>query len=281
MTRAVRSPLSPWERAGVRVVSLLCSLLCLLALTVPARALAWPVDMAVALEGGTDRFHKLSAVEWVDVEDPAVATVEVLAGSNELLLTGLKPGRTLVLLYAEGKFAVWRLTVTAPGARPEPEPTEALVAAARKACPGLTVREGAERALVGPVKDAACRAALLPLLKTDAFLARELELTFELAALQDQLAAVTPAMKALGLEARYSGAGLVLQGQATVEAHRKALWELFRLSVGRVPLDDKVKVERPAASDAGTAVAPEVAPEVVPAPAPAPAPARKERGKAR
>jgi hypothetical protein len=266
----------------VRVVPLLCSLLGLLALTVPARALAWPVDLAVELERGTDRFHKLSAVEWVDVEDPSVATVEVLAGSNELLLTGLKPGRTLVLLYAEGKFGVWRLTVTGPGARPtpepSPEPTQELLAAARKACPGLEAREGSERLLVATVKDPACRGALLALLKTDAFLARELELTFELAALQDQLAAVTPAMKALGLEARYSGAGLVLQGSATEEAHRKALWELFRLSVGRVPLDDKVKVEKPApASDAGT----DVAPTPAPAPAPVPTPAQKGRGKSR
>jgi len=242
-------PLSGGERVRVRVVFLLSLLL-----LVPAPALAWPVDLGVSVERGADRFHKLSAVDWVDVEDPSVATVEVLAGSNELLMTGLKPGRTLVLLYAEGKFAVWRLTVTEPGAKPElaPESSGAALSAARKACPGLRAQEGAERMLVAPVKDSACRAALLEVLKTDAFLARELELTFELAVLQEQLAEVSSSLKALGLEARYSGAGVVLQGAATPEAHRKALWELFRLSAGRVPLEDRVKVEAPVAPDAGT-----------------------------
>ncbi|XXF79347.1 hypothetical protein P2318_06230 [Myxococcaceae bacterium GXIMD 01537] len=238
----------------------------------PGPASAWPVDMAVSLESGTDRFHKLTAVEWADVEDPSVATVEVMAGSNELLLTGLKPGRTLVLLYAEGKFGVWRLTVSAPGAKPPPEDTGALLAAARKACPGLEVREGPERALVAAVKDSACRAALMPLLKTDAFLARELELTFELAALQEQLTAVGPALKELGLEARYSGAGVVLTGKASPERHRQALWALFRDAVGRVPLDDRVEVEKPAAvPDAGT-------PPPAEPPPPPPAPTKPRKG---
>lgn len=257
----------------MRVVFLLAFLL-----LVPARALAWPVDMSVSVERGTDRFHKLSAVEWVDVEDPSVATVEVLPGSNELLMTGLKPGRTLVLLYAEGKFAVWRLTVTEPGAKPEPAPSQSALAAARKACPDLQVREGAERMLTATVKDSPCRAALLELLKTDAFLARELELTFELAVLQEQLAEVSSSLMPLGLEARYSGAGVVLQGSGPVkpEAHRKALWELFRLSVGRVPLDDRVKVETPAAPDAGT---PEPVTPEPPKPEPV-KPAPKSRSKA-
>jgi hypothetical protein len=245
---------------------LLCCL-SVLSLLVPARALAWPVDVAVTLERGKDEFRKLTAVEWADVEDPSVASVEVLSASSELLVTGLKPGRTLALLYAEGKFGVWRITVTAPGEKPAPEPVEPLLAAARKACPGLVAREGAERALVVTVKDAACRAALLPVLKTDAYLARELELTFELSALQNQLAAVTPALKALGLEAHFSGAGLVLQGSATPEAHRQALWALFRESAGRVPLDDKVKVEAPATPDAGTDAG---SPETPPAPKPRP-----------
>jgi hypothetical protein len=251
-----------------RAVKTLLGVLAFL-LLVPAPALAWPVDLTVAVERGTDRFHKLSVVEWVEVEDPSVATVEVLAGSNELLMTGLKPGRTLVLLYAEGKFAVWRLTVTEPGARPEPEPSEAALSAARKACPGLKVQEGAERMLTATVKDSACRGALLELLKTDAFLARELELTFELPVLQAQLATVSASLKPLGMEARYSGAGVVLQGAATPETHRKALWELFRLSVGRVPLEDRVKVQTPAAPDAGTSEPPK------------PEPAPKPRSKAR
>ncbi len=260
------------KRAVKTLLGVLASLL-----LVPAPALAWPVDQTLSVERGADRFHKLSVVDWVEVEDPSVATVEVLAGSSELLMTGLKPGRTLVLLYAEGKFAVWRLTVTEPGAKAEPVPSPespgAALAAARQACPGLRVKEGAERLLEAPVKDSACRAALLELLKTDAFLARELELTFELAVLQEQLAAVSSAIKPLGLEVRYSGAGVVLQGAGTPEAHRQALWALFRLSAGRVPLEDRVKLPAPPA--------PPVAPaEGTPEPV-KPAPAPKPRSRAR
>ncbi|AKJ00966.1 Hypothetical protein AA314_02592 [Archangium gephyra] len=221
----------------------------LLALS-PLQASAWPVDLVMPLEPGKERFHKLSVVDFVEVEDPSLATAEVLEGSNELLLTGLKPGRTLLLLYAEGKFAVWRLVVGTP---PEPLPAqEPLVAAARKACPGLKVANGAERGLTAEVKDARCREALRSLLKTDAYLARELELTFELPLLQEQLTALTPVLKGLGLTVSYRGAGLVLEGTSTPEGHRKALWELFRQSVGRVPLEDRVTVQRPAPRDAGT-----------------------------
>jgi len=233
-------------RAGLGAV-LLATLLLL-----PVSALAWPVDLVFSLEAGTDRFHKLTAVEWVEVEDPSVATVEVLPGSNELLVTGLRPGRTLLLLYAEGKFGVWRLAVTAPGTKAAPEAAPEQLAAARKACPGLQVNEGTERSLVVTVKDTACRKALLALFQTDAWLARELELTFELPALQEQLSVLTPGLKELGLEARYSGAGLVLQGKATPQGHRRALWELFRQSVGRVPLEDRVTIDVPEATpDAG------------------------------
>jgi hypothetical protein len=221
-------------------------------LLLPASALAWPVDLVFSLESGTDRFHKLTAVEWVDVEDPSVATVEVLPGSNELLVTGKRPGRTLLLLYAEGKFAVWRLAVTAPGARATPEAATELLAAARKACPGLQVNEGSERSLIVTVKDTACRKALLTFFQTEAWLARELELTFELPVLQEQLSALMPGLKELGLAARYSGAGIVLQGTTTPEGHRRALWELFHQSVGRVPLEDRVKIDAPEATpDAG------------------------------
>lgn len=225
----------------------------LAALLLPARALAWPVDLVFPLESGTDRFHKLSAVDWVEVEDPSVASVELLSGSNELLITGKRPGRTLMLLYAEGKMGVWRLVVTAQGAQPTPESAPEQLAAARKVCPGLQVSEGAERSLAVTVKDSGCRKALLTLFQTDAWLARELEVTFDLPMLQEQLSAMTPRLKELGLEARYSGAGIVLEGEASPEAHRSALWELFRESVGRVPLEDRVKINAPeAAPDAGT-----------------------------
>ncbi|WP_338869991.1 hypothetical protein [Myxococcus stipitatus] len=226
----------------------------LLAFLVPAVAGAWPVDLVLPLEAGKDRFQKLAALEWVEVEDPSVASAEALPGSNELLLTGHKEGRTLLLLYAEGRFAVWRLTVGSPPS----EDVAPRMASARKVCPDLKATQGAEKLLAATVKDAACRAALLEVLRSDAYVARELELTFDVPALQDQLTSMSAALKPLGLEARYSGAGLVMSGEASREDWHKALWELFRRSVGRVPLEDRVEVKAPeppaAAPDAGPAL---------------------------
>ncbi|HYO53833.1 pilus assembly protein N-terminal domain-containing protein [Archangium sp.] len=234
----------------MRVFPLLAPLAVLLVALSSPRARAWPVDLSMRLEPGKERFHKLSVVDWVEVEDPSIATAEVLEGSNELLLTGLKPGRTLLLLYAEGKFAVWRLVVGGP---PGPEPSTEPLAAAHKTCPGLkATTQDAGRGLTAEVKDSRCREALRSLLKTDTYLARELTLTFELPLLQEQLAALTPTLKDLGLRVSYRGAGLVLEGTTTPESHRRALWELFHQSVGRVPLEDRVTVRRPAPPDAGT-----------------------------
>jgi hypothetical protein len=239
-------------RPPVSRSSLLAPLAVLTLLLVAPGAGAWPVDLAVRLEPGKERFHKLSVVDWVEVEDSSIATAEVLTGSNELLLTGLKPGHTLLLLYAEGRFAVWGLTV-APAGTPDAPPPEALLAAARKACPGLQATQGAERSLTAEVKDSRCRQALLGLLKTEAYLARELDLTFALPLMQEQLAALTAPLKAQGLRASYHGAGLRLEGSTTPEGHRKALWALFRQSLGRVPLEDRVEVQRPAPpEDPGT-----------------------------
>ncbi|WP_043709061.1 hypothetical protein [Corallococcus macrosporus] len=243
----------------------------LLALLVPALAGAWPVDLSVPLEPKKERFHKLDTVDWVQVEDASVAEAELLPGSNELLLTGQKEGRTLLLLYAGGRFAVWRLTVGSP----PPEDAAPRLAAARKACPDLNATTGAGRSLSASVKDSKCRLALLELLKTDAFMARDLALTFDVAILQEQLASVGEGLEPLGLEASYSGAGVVVSGSASPEVHRKALWELFFRSVGRVPLNDQIEeVKPPEPSDAGApdAAVPAVAPareipvEVLPLP---------------
>jgi hypothetical protein len=218
-------------------------LLLLLALLLPAPALAWPVDLAVELRPGSERFHKLSVVDWVEVEDPQVATAELLPGTNELLLTGQRAGSTRLLLYAEGTFAVWRLDVRTPGERTEAGTSTAPLAAARGACPGLQAGQGSEPFLRAAVNGAACRQALLALLRTDAFVARDLELTLDVAVLQAQLAQLTPGLAALGLSASYRGAGLVLAGTTSPAGHRRALWQLFEHSLGRVPLEDRVKVE--------------------------------------
>lgn len=220
----------------------------LIAVLLPTMAFAWPVDVYEDLQAGKDEIRKLAAISWAEVEDPTVATVEVLP-SGELLLTGKAPGRTLVLLYAEGKFAVWRIRVTKPGTTftpslPNGEPLPELTAA-KAACKGLQADAESLRASIATD---ACRKSLLALFQTDAYQARDLELTFELAALQAQLADIEKALKSAGISGvtlHYSGAGVVLEGTATNEEHKTALWTIFKNSVGRVPVDDRVELAKP------------------------------------
>jgi hypothetical protein len=219
----------------------------------PALAHAWPVETFVDVEAGGEKFQRLGAVDWLEVEDPSVATVEWLP-SGELLVSGKKAGRTLVLLGAQGKSAVWGIRVSAKGQKPKAVSSEAALSAASRACPGLETHPGSEdEALVATIPDERCRLALLALLETDAFRAKELDLTFTLPALQSQLSAFQKALPS-GLEASYLGAGLVLKGSATERDHRHALWVLFRHSVGRVALDDEVQITD--APDAGGSAEP-------------------------
>ena len=225
----------------------------LLGLLAPTEALCWPVDQALTLEPGKERFVKLTAVDWVEVADPSVVSAEALPGSGELLLTpgAQGAGVTDLLLYAEGRFAVWRIMVGPI----ELQNTEPLLAAATKACPGLKATQGVERSLTVTVGTTACRKSLHDLLRTQAFLARELDVTFDVTQLQAQLEDFAAGMPP-GLSVRYSGAGLVLSGKTDRAGHRKALWELFRRAVGRVPLEDRTEVEaapKPALSPADQA----------------------------
>jgi hypothetical protein len=213
----------------------------LLGFALPLTASAWPVDQAVTLEPGKESFQKLTAVEWAESQDPSVVTAEALARSSELLLTPHKAGVTRMLLYAEGRFGVWRVMVGPI----EPQDFAPQLAAAKKACPDLKVVEGPpERSLTVTVKDAACRKSLRELLRTHAFLARELDVTFEVEQLQAQLEEFSAAMPP-GLSVRYSGAGLVLSGKTDRAGHHQALWALFDRAVGRVPLEDRAEVEAP------------------------------------
>ncbi|RKH70580.1 hypothetical protein D7X96_11145 [Corallococcus interemptor] len=210
------------------------------ALAAPPAALAWPVDQALTLEPGKETFQKLAAVDWAESDAPGVVTAEALSQSGELLLTPHATGIARVLLYAEGRFAVWRVMVGPI----ESQDSGAQLAAAKKACPDLKATEGAERSLSVTVNDTACRLALRTYFKTHAYLAKELEVTFAVPQLQAQLEDFTAGMPP-GLTVRYSGAGLVLSGKTDPEGHRKALWELFNRSVGRVPLEDRTEVEAP------------------------------------
>lgn len=221
------------------------------ALVLPALAGAWPVDWVHDVEAGKEKFVRLPRLDWFEVEDPNVAQVEWLADSGELLLTGLKPGRTVVLLGADGKVAAWRVRV---GTKPVTD--EAAWKAAQKACPDFAATPLEDVKLTVTVQDEACRKALTALFQTDAFEARHLELTFAMPVLQAQLKSVEEGLREIAgrrATARYVGAGLVLEGQVSRDEHHKLLWAVLRRTLGRFALDDRI--EEPAPPDAGVSSA--------------------------
>jgi hypothetical protein len=201
-------------------------------------ASAWPVDGSVDMELGHEKFLRFSAIEWAEVDSPQIASVEVFPQSSELLLTPASSGRALLLMYAEGKMAVWRIRVGGKEAL-SPALSSSAQAAAEKACPGMK-EEGGK--LVAPVRSEGCRAALLELFKTDAYRARDVELGFDAPVLQAQLAALSRALPK-GVTAQYLGAGLVLKGKVSAAARRKTYWQVFLNTVGRPALDDELEGE--------------------------------------
>lgn len=211
-------------------------------------AFGWPVDWVHDVEPGKEKFVKLPRVDWLEVEDPKVLAVEWVEESNELLLIGLKPGRTTVLLGADGKVAAWRVRVGTP-----PVNDDAAFKAAVKACPDLKSTPLEELKLTVTVKDEACRKALLTLFQGDAFEARFIELTFDEKVLQTQLRSVDEGLRSVArgkVKSKYVGAGLVLEGAVSVAEHRKVLWEVLKRTLGRFALDDKMELPEPV--DAGT-----------------------------
>jgi hypothetical protein len=211
-----------------------------LSLLLALPAAAWPVDWVHDVEPGKERFVRLPRLDWFEVEDAKVAQLEWLADSGELLISGLKPGRTTVLLGAEGRVAAWRIRV---GTKPVVD--EAATKAAQKACPDLRWTPLDEVKLTVTAHDEACRGALLTLFQSDAVEARALELTFAQDVLQAQLKDLQKAYDAVTkgkVKARYVGAGLVLTGVVTTAEYRKVLWETLRRSLGRFALDDQLEV---------------------------------------
>ncbi|MFO0598509.1 MAG: hypothetical protein U0228_24600 [Myxococcaceae bacterium] len=212
-------------------------------------AFAWPVDWAHDVEAGKEKFIKLPRVDWFEIDDPKVLAVEWSAESNELLLIGLKPGRAVVLLGADGKVAAWRVRVSTPAVT---DPTA--IPKAQKACPDLKLAPLEDVKLTVTVGDDKCRAALAVLFQTDAFEARHLELTFEGKVLQAQLRAIQEGLQQVApgkVKARYVGAGLVLEGKVSVAEHRKVMWEVLKRSLGRFALDDQLELPEPEPRDAG------------------------------
>ena len=124
-------------------------------LLIAASASAWPVDVYVEAKVGEEKFQKAAGTEWVEVQSPDVVVVEVLPG-DEVLVTGKKDGKSLVLLYGEGRMGVWSI-------RTEPAPSldaTALFAAASAACPGLKRNPSSKTdALVVHIATEKCRLA--------------------------------------------------------------------------------------------------------------------------
>lgn len=210
--------------------------------SLPAAALAWPVDGHLEVEPGKDRLVKFAALEWAQVDDPLVAEVEVMPESGELLVTGKKAGRALVQLWAQGRSAVWRLRVGTP-LLDEPQ----VWAAAAKACKGVDPKA---RELLVNVESEQCRAALLKVLEQDRLLPRDISLNYEVKVLQGQLIAMQAALDAqkLPVRARYEGAGLILEGTVDDAARRRTYFELFKKSAGRLAVTDRLEAPAPAAA---------------------------------
>ena len=225
-------------------------LLLLAALWSPV-AFAWPVDWVHDVEVNREKFLRLPPVDLIDVEDPSIAEVKYLDDTNELLMVGLKVGRTQVLLRSNGRIAVWRIRV---GQKPVTDAK--LWAAAEKACPDFHPTPLEDTKLTVTVQNDACRKALLALFQTDAFEARFIELTFDGAVLQLQLKALQDELKkrfAGKVSSRYVGAGLVLEGTVSAREHRQVLWAVLKINLGRYAVSDEIEeTPEPAPIDAGS-----------------------------
>jgi len=211
---------------------------------------AWPVDMEFVLKKDEVRFVKLAAAEWIEVDDASVVSAE-LFDTQEILFEAKKAGMALLLVYAEKRMAVWRVVVVEPAA-PKPKADNTApnpLQEARQACPKLSFQTNKLPKISGNVDTEACRKALLFLLMQPGWLAKELELVFEVEVLLTQLAAMQKATQdALGkdkLKLRYMGATLEMSGRLSPQEHRRALWSVFFQAAGRIALDDNMQVVSP------------------------------------
>jgi hypothetical protein len=204
-------------------------------------AQAWPVDWVHELSLKKIKFVKLPQVDSVECLDSTVATAEWTPEPKELILTGIKAGKTRLLLAAEGKMAVWALNVDQ-----KVGPPNKLLELAKTACPKLEYSPNQMPQLSAVVASENCRRALRALFETDLVEARSLSLEFSQEMLQAQLKEIQAALKAAfqdRIKARYVGAGLIVEGTVSATEHSKMLWILFEKSLGRVALDDRTELK--------------------------------------
>ncbi len=213
---------------------------CLVAGLLGQRSMAWPVDWIHDVAVGREKFVKLSQVDWFEVEDPSIAELEWQKESGELLVMGKKAGRTLVLLGAEGRIAAWRVRVEASTTRDAKS-----MAAVISECDVAKVSTDADLDLKVFIKTRSCYDVLKQLLQSDEYEARRVELVFDATILQHQLRVLDAALKRIAgskAEARYVGAGLVLEGDVSPDEYRKIMWAVLRNTLGRFALDDRLVV---------------------------------------
>ena len=218
----------------------------IVALALASTARALPVNRSLNLTVGEVKFLRVNFVEATEVEQPELCTAERMP-SLEIVSTPKKPGTTLLYLYEEGRLEVYRLRIgTAKQPAPAAEaPTAAQWKAARANCPQVEERavEG-EKFLHLQVPDGLCRAAVLPLLATDAYAADHLRLVFGPEALQAQIADMQARLKAAGLgdiQLGYEAATLALKGKMDAATRHKLLRTIWPATVGRLDLDDKTE----------------------------------------
>jgi hypothetical protein len=218
----------------------------LVALMLARAALALPVDASLELQVGDVHFLRINFVEAAEIDPPDLCTVERMP-SLELVLTPRRVGTGLLFLFEEGRLEVYRLHIGSPKmpAPPAEAPTAAQWKTARSACPEVEERtvEG-EKFLHLRIPDAACRAALLPLLATDVYPADHLRLVFEVPALQAQVGDMLARLKAAGLPdfpLGYEAATLALTGKMGATTRHKLLRTIWPAVVGRLDLDDKTE----------------------------------------
>jgi Flp pilus assembly secretin CpaC len=225
-----------------------------LALLAPALAFASPPHAVVEVKPGDVTFQRLYDVRALASIDPSIATAELMP-SQEVLITGKKPGTTEVVALVNGKVVGLRVHVRAPGTL-LPDEGAARLAAVEKACPQhRLLGEGADQQLGATPTAGACRAALFALFATDKFLVKQIAIDFDQPSLQAQAAEVEAAVRAakLPVELHYQGATLVLKGSVTREQAAKLAVALYLHALGGVPLDDgELELEEP---DAGAPAA--------------------------
>lgn len=218
-------------------------------------AYARPPLRLIDLQVGKDEFFRVGKGTLAVVDAPELLAFEVLP-SDEILISPKAPGRALLFLMVDSRFEAVRVRVREVGGKPqELHASEAQLAAARKACPRLTIERGGQGAsLDTEIPTGACRTELLKLLETDDFLADRVSVMFSEEVIREQYLAISARAAKQGLDKvfqlAYLGVTLRIKGKATAAQKMALLQIAYEETPGRVLLDDQSELveEAPAAA---------------------------------